>query len=213
MRFSQTVPLTFNESLDLKCDLIFHLFQFKIHFNLKSDYDNDLFYDLCQKILIKRENSFKHNKRKCFSEYEFNNKEEESEIDAEQRIFKVFSNYFYLISMGLVLCLLGPAFYMIFKYELFSNLISRLFKFSPNNNELHLKTLELKLKRKRVHLNKKLLKISNYQSLILALNDMAQKDEIELLNLDDEIKLITAQSGLHLKTDGPFNKILFDNNI
>jgi hypothetical protein len=114
-----TLNFSFNELFDFKCDLMFHLFQFKIHFNLKSDYDNDLFYDLCQKILIKRENSFNHNKRKCFPKYEFNDKEEESEKDSHHRISKVFSDFFYLFSMALVLSLLGPAFYMIFKYELF----------------------------------------------------------------------------------------------
>jgi Leucine-rich repeat (LRR) protein len=73
----------FNASLDFKCDLVFHLFQFKIHYNLKTDFDNDLFYDSCKNNLIKRENKYNHNKRKCFANFEFRNKEEElNKIDS-----------------------------------------------------------------------------------------------------------------------------------
>jgi hypothetical protein len=74
-----TLDFSFRESLSSKCDLMFHLYQFKIHFNLKTDYDNDLFYDLCKKILIKRNNNFNHNKKKCFANFELNDKEETNE--------------------------------------------------------------------------------------------------------------------------------------
>jgi Leucine-rich repeat (LRR) protein len=143
-----SLNFTFNDSLkDLKCDLVFHLYQFKIHFNLKTDYDNDLFYDLCQKILIKRNNNFNHNKRKCFSNFKFNDKEESSEQVSLHRVLKVISNSYYLVSMSLVLSLLIPAFYMIFRYELFSNLISKLSKMlSSSDLEENLKLLEKNIK-------------------------------------------------------------------
>jgi hypothetical protein len=48
--------------------------------------------------------------------------------------------------MSLVLSLLIPAFYMIFRYELFSNLISKLFKLSPSDLEENLKMLEKNIK-------------------------------------------------------------------
>jgi len=119
--------LKFNESLNTKCDLVFHLFQFKIHFNLKTDYDNDLFYDSCQKILIKRENNYNHSKRECLANYEFNDHaEEQSEIVSLHPFLKVLSNFYYILSMLLILSLLIPAFYMIFRYELFSDVISYL---------------------------------------------------------------------------------------
>jgi Leucine-rich repeat (LRR) protein len=138
---------TFNDSIkDLKCDLVFHLFQFKIHFNLKTDNDNDLFYDSCQKILIKRENNYNHSKKKCFANFEFSDKEEESEKDSLHPILKVLWNSYYLVSMSLVLSLLIPAFYMIFRYELFSNLISKLFKLSTSDLEENLKLLEKNIK-------------------------------------------------------------------
>jgi Leucine-rich repeat (LRR) protein len=116
-----TLDLKFNDSLNLKCDLVFHLFQFKVHFNLKTDYDNDLFYDSCQKILIKRENSFNDNQRKCFATLELRNKDEEqNKIDSLHPILKVLSNLYYFLSMILILSLLVPAFYMIFRYDLFT---------------------------------------------------------------------------------------------
>ena len=36
---------------DFDCDLIFHLFQFRIHFNLRTDYENEQFYEKCINIL------------------------------------------------------------------------------------------------------------------------------------------------------------------
>jgi Leucine-rich repeat (LRR) protein len=153
-----TLNFSFNESLNTKCDLMFHLYQFKVHFNLKTDYDNDLFYDLCQKILIKRNNNFNHNKRNCITNFEFSDKEEESEKDSLHPILKVISNSYYLVSMSLVLSLLIPAFYMIFRYELFSNLISKLSRmFSPSDLEENLKLLEKNIKIDR----EKLLKIKS----------------------------------------------------
>jgi Leucine-rich repeat (LRR) protein len=162
-----SLNFTFNESLkDLKCDLMFHLYQFKIHFNLKTDYDNDLFYDSCQKILIKRENNYNHTKRKCITNFEFSDKEEESEKDSLHPILKVLSNSYYLVSMSLVLSLLIPAFYMIFRYELFSNLISKLFKLSSSDLEENLKLLEKNIKIDR----EKLVKINQIKSKFIKEN-------------------------------------------
>jgi Leucine-rich repeat (LRR) protein len=142
-----SLDFIFNGSLKIQCDLMFHLYQFKIHFNLKTDYDNDLFFDSCQKILIKRENNYNHNKKKCFANFELNDKEETNEQVSLHRVLKVISNSYYLVSMSLVLSLLIPAFYMIFRYELFSNLISKLSKMlSPSDLEENLKMLEKNIK-------------------------------------------------------------------
>ena len=102
---------------------------------------------MLHETLIKRENSFNHNKRKCFPNFEFNDKEESSEIFSLDRIIKVVSNTFYLLSMALIMSLLIPAFYMIFRYELFSKLISKLSKMlSPSDLEENLKLLEKNIK-------------------------------------------------------------------
>jgi insulin-like growth factor-binding protein complex acid labile subunit len=162
-----TLNFSFNESLNTKCDLMFHLYQFKIHFNLKTDYDNDLFYDSCQKILIKRNNNFNHNKRNCITNFDLNDKEEESEKDSLHPILKVISNSYYLVSMSLVLSLLIPAFYMIFRYELFSNLISKLSRMlSPSDLEENLKILEKNIKITKV----KIVKINQIKSKFIKEN-------------------------------------------
>ena len=67
-----------DESFNMKCDLMFHLFQFKIHYNLKTDSENDLFFDLCQRVLIEKENNFNHNKRRCDLNFEFNERNNEN---------------------------------------------------------------------------------------------------------------------------------------
>jgi hypothetical protein len=54
-----------------------YLYQFKIHFNLKTDYDNNLFFESCQLTLNKSENMFNHTKRNCISNFKLSNKEEE----------------------------------------------------------------------------------------------------------------------------------------
>jgi hypothetical protein len=149
-----SLNFSFNESLNTKCDLMFHFYQFKVHFNLKTDYDNELFFDLCQKILIKRKNNFDHNKRNCFASFEFNDKKEENEIFSLDRIYKVVSNIYYLLSMALILSLLIPAFYIICRYELFSSFISKLFKFSSSDLEENLKKLEKNIKIDREKLEK-----------------------------------------------------------
>ena len=48
-------------SLTKRIELTFHLFQFGIHLNLRTDYENEMFYDECQQFLITRSNSFRVN--------------------------------------------------------------------------------------------------------------------------------------------------------
>jgi Leucine-rich repeat (LRR) protein len=183
-----TMDFSFNDSLYSKCDLMFHLFQFKIHLNLKTDYGNDLFYDSCQKILIKRENNFNHTKRNCISNFDFSDKEEESEIDSLHPILKVLSNFYYLVSMSLILSLLIPAFYMICRYELFSKLILKLFKISSSNLEENLKKLEKQIKINR----EKLVKIDQtklvYNAKNLKLNLMKEKLQDNLSMMQKKYK-------------------------
>jgi Leucine-rich repeat (LRR) protein len=197
-----SLDFTFNDSLkDLKCDLMFHLYQFKIHFNLKTDFENDLFYDLCKKILIKRNNSFSHNKRKCFASFQFIDKEEESEKDSIRSILKVLSNSYYLVSMSLVLSLLIPAFYMIIRYELFSNLISKLSKMlSPSDLEENLKMLEKNIKMKK----EKLVKIKQIKSKLIKdnlkftlLEEMIEDDLSIMQNKYKELQSYKANKTMH----------------
>jgi hypothetical protein len=149
-----------------------------------------------------RNNNFNHNKRKCITNFEFNDKEEETEIASLDRIFKVFSNIYYLLSMALTLSLLIPAFYMIFRYELFSNLISKLSRMlSPSDLEENLKILEKNIKMKK----EKLVKINQIKSKLIKENfkfTLLEEKIIDDLSMMQQ-KYKELQSNKALKTIHP----------
>jgi hypothetical protein len=179
-----SLDFTFNESLNTKCDLMFHLYQFKVHFNLKTDYDNDLYYDSCQKSLIKRKNNFNHNKRKCFASFQFIDKEEESEKDSISSILKVLSNSYYLVSMSLVMSLLIPAFFMICRYELFPNYFSKLSRMlSSSDLEENLKLLEknIKIQREKLEIIDQTVLINDARTLKLKLFKEKIQDNLSMM--------------------------------
>ena len=51
-----TVDFSFNESLKLKCNLVFRFFQLNVHLNLKSEESFELFLRTCQNLLINNTN-------------------------------------------------------------------------------------------------------------------------------------------------------------
>jgi insulin-like growth factor-binding protein complex acid labile subunit len=176
-----TLDFSFRENPYVKCDLTLQLFQFKIHFNLKTDHRNDLFYESCQEILIKKENNFNYTKRKCFENFNFNAKEEYNELESVNLIFKVFSNFYYLLSMALILSILIPSFYMIFRYQLLFNLFPKVTCESSRNSESLARELEKEMKRN----DKKLEKINlGY----LRLDTEKQKIEEDLLMMQKTYK-------------------------
>jgi insulin-like growth factor-binding protein complex acid labile subunit len=193
-----TLGFKFNGSLNLKCDLVFHLFQFKIHFNLKTDYDNDLFYDSCYKVLIKRENNFNQTKRNCFSNFVFNDKEEkESGENSVNPNLAVVSNFYFLLSLGFILTLLVPFFYTIFKYELFSKSKSYLTNDSLNNFETLLKEIDIKIKINRGRVKKLLINVSELNEALNARSfsiQLIEKIEKELLVLEETRNNLLSKS-------------------
>ena len=48
------------------CDLKLEFLQFKVHFNLKFDYENEFFYEECKTSLVKVENDFLNTLKQCF---------------------------------------------------------------------------------------------------------------------------------------------------
>jgi len=130
-----TLNFSFENEFRLKCDLVFHLFQFNVHFNLRTDHENDLFYDSCQRDLIEKRNHFKNTKKICLVNADFNDKEDEIEIDLPNLFTKIFSNFFYLLIMGLLFTLLGPFFFMILRYHLSVDLISLIRREKSLENE------------------------------------------------------------------------------
>jgi Leucine-rich repeat (LRR) protein len=101
------------------CDLIFNFLQFRIHFNLRTDYENELFYEKCKISLIKASNTFDTSQMKCseqsmaLSEFIRHDNENLLEEENKNRLGKVFNDFIYYLTMGLILSLLGPAFCMI----------------------------------------------------------------------------------------------------
>jgi hypothetical protein len=121
-----TLNFTFGhfDDVSAKCDLVFNLFQFKIHFNLKFDESFHKFVDSCDMVLIKNENKFFKTKRKCNESFELSSGDEEEydHIYTQHPFLNVLFNTYYLISMILLLTLLCPFFYLILRYEIFSKL-------------------------------------------------------------------------------------------
>ncbi len=113
-----TIDFSLNQSRnETPCDLVFRLFQFNVHLNLMTDYSNDLFYDICGQHLIKKENSYNRNYKRCFAHvHALGTDTNDTRIDdLLHPILKVFSNAYFLLCIGLLLIYLGPIFYTIFK--------------------------------------------------------------------------------------------------
>jgi Leucine-rich repeat (LRR) protein len=184
-------------SLKSKCDLVFHLFQFKLHLNLKTDYENDLFFDTCQNDLIARENNFNHNKRKCVQTFLFKDKEDFGNDEFVQPFLLILSNFYFLLTLAAFFSLLGPVFCLIMRYELFSKVISYLCKNSLTNEELAIKELKREIAKKRRNLGKKL---NKYQESNLTKKNVIKKDESNLFYLEEKLKklqFISTNSALY----------------
>ena len=92
---------------DNYCDLRLQLLQFKVHLNLKLDYENEYFFEECKQTLIKKENDFKNTNKKCSVSSEFDQNENESEITGQIiQYLKILTDYRYLLSMGCLILLL-----------------------------------------------------------------------------------------------------------
>jgi Leucine-rich repeat (LRR) protein len=89
------------------CDLRLQLLQFKVHLNLKFDYENENFFEECKRTLIKKENNYKNTFEKCFVSNEFEKNETEMENSGlKLNYLTVISDYRYLLTMGCLILLL-----------------------------------------------------------------------------------------------------------
>ena len=93
-----------------ECELKFHLFQFRIHFDLRNDYENELFYMNCGGgevyNLIQKSNNYNQNYKKCFDEYLFQIDEDETKFTIKSN--GIFTDYVFYLTVALFLILLGP---------------------------------------------------------------------------------------------------------
>jgi len=110
------VRIDVNES---ECQLIFRFLQFKIHFNLKSDYENEIFYDKCKNVLIRKENSFYNSQNICLKTTKSISNEIETKSEKDtNKIFLVLSDGVYLMTMIVLLVYLGLV-YLLLAMHLF----------------------------------------------------------------------------------------------
>jgi Leucine-rich repeat (LRR) protein len=96
----------------LNCDLIFSLFQFKIHFNLKYDYQNELFFQKCGETLTRARNSYEIKNKSCYGEL-VSQDDSENQNEGTNRLTEIFTNGYFYIVIGLILAILTPGFVLI----------------------------------------------------------------------------------------------------
>ena len=99
------------------CELKLAFLQFNVHFNLKSDYDNELFYTVCHENLIMRVNSYANNYNKCVPRI-FDTEEEpafESENSLKQRFLSIVLDVYFWLTAFLLFLILVPMMAVIFK--------------------------------------------------------------------------------------------------
>ena len=184
--------ITNNNQSELKCDLIFQLFQFKIHFNLKTDYENEQYFDLCQKLLIKTENNFNHTLKKCFTKFKFEDRDEEKTVRSSL-FFNDLSRIDYLTCLFIVfltMLMLFTAFFFIVKYELLSDNEKEMTKYKKQlQNEL-----DLKIERKREKLNKFSRKIDeNKNEREKEMKKIESVMKKSMQKLDEEISILVER--------------------
>ena len=87
------------------CGLTLEFLQFKIHLNLKTDYQNELFYQICQKNLIDNQNIFNRSYKKCFKNFEFFDYEsiDEKEVKKNSIVQVLFGGMYLGTMVGLLL--------------------------------------------------------------------------------------------------------------
>ena len=83
--------MTLNGENDLDCELTFQFLQFKIHLNLKSDFENERFYEKCQNHLIKYSYNFNNSLKSCFNNVLVREKEDKQLTEANLFILLMMS--------------------------------------------------------------------------------------------------------------------------
>jgi len=118
--FKAIYLITSNVKSTNTCFLTFHLLQMRIHLDLKTDYQNEIFYDLCQNSLIRFSNTYQSNLKVCSRESDFSylsrwNEKNESTTDQIDSLL-IFTNYVYVLSMFLLISLFVPVSFLVFKH-------------------------------------------------------------------------------------------------
>jgi hypothetical protein len=105
--------LTLNSENDLDCELTFQFLQFKIHLNLKSDFENERFYEKCKDFLIKDSNNFNSSLKSCFNHILLREKEKIYFFEINL-ITVIIKDFFFLLTIVAFLSLIVPVTILIF---------------------------------------------------------------------------------------------------
>jgi len=95
------------------CGTIFAFLQFNLHYNLKSDIENEIFYEKCKSVLIKHSNSFANANAKCVPNYSVFDEEIIEETHQEKALSKILLNYIFWLTMFVILLYLGLVFFLV----------------------------------------------------------------------------------------------------
>ena len=98
---SLDASLASNSSL---CNLNFEYLQFNFHFDLKSDYQNEMFFATCSKSIIRKANAYESNLKKCFDK-SFIETDSERIIASEWsgNLSKMIGNVWFWVGLNLLL--------------------------------------------------------------------------------------------------------------
>ncbi len=115
-KFFKSINLISNDLNDLTqneyCELTFDFLQFKIHWNLKSDYENEIFFEKCTYKIMEKKNNFNHSLKSCFQNLQFIDKNDDKET--ENLKLNVFNDGLYLLTMALLILFLLPFFVYVY---------------------------------------------------------------------------------------------------
>ena len=94
------------------CELTLEFLQFRIHFNLKIDFENEVFYLRCKESLSEKTNKFIRNYKKCFPDFKLYD-EISANVSILSSFVKLISGLWFWITVISFLAFLVPSFYII----------------------------------------------------------------------------------------------------
>ncbi len=118
-KFFKSIYLISNDLSDLTlneyCELTFEFLQFKIHWNLKFDYENEMFFEKCKNNISEQRYNFNHSLKKCFDNFKFIGYDKESDKEISNNpILLVLENGIYLFTMALIFISFSPIFIIVY---------------------------------------------------------------------------------------------------
>jgi hypothetical protein len=105
--------LTLKSENDLDCELTFQFLQFKIHLNLKTDFENERFYEKCKDFLIKDSNNFESSLKSCFNDILVGYKKEDNQPSEANLFITLMTDYVFLLTIIALLSLFVPVSFLI----------------------------------------------------------------------------------------------------